>query len=222
MGLLFIFIYLIIVKLVIEISSSLLQLTGLKSEIARYQAISMLTGTGFTTDESKLIIDHPVRRKISEFLILFGAFSLAVIISSISNILSDDFRIPTLAVIGSLLAFLLLILKTPFIKQKLTAKVKREIKGHFSFSELPIQDALYYSESDTVTKLIVPKNFKYKNRPLKEMLRHDEDIHVLLIARGERAIRRNLYETVLQEGDQIILYGDKQVIRNRFKEFLYD
>jgi hypothetical protein len=220
MGLLFIFIYFIIIKFVIEISSSLLQLTGLKPDIARYQAISMLTGTGFTTDESKLIIDHPVRRKISEFLILFGAFSLAVIISSISSILSNDFRIPTLAVICGLLGLLLLILKTPFIKERLTSKMKREIKGHFAFAELPIRDALYFSESDTVTKLIVLEDFQYKNRPLKEMLRFNEDIHVLLIIRGEQAVRQNLYETVLQEGDQIVLYGNKHVIHQRFKEYL--
>ncbi|MCO0598298.1 hypothetical protein NGI46_12605 [Peribacillus butanolivorans] len=88
MNVVFMVLYFLIIGLVIEISVTLLKLTGLKNTVARFQVISMLTGTGFTTDESKSIIDHPVRIKLSMFLILFGAFSLAVIISSISTLRS--------------------------------------------------------------------------------------------------------------------------------------
>ncbi|MFC3883996.1 hypothetical protein ACFOU2_11050 [Bacillus songklensis] len=220
MGLLFISIYLIIVKLVIEISSSLLQVTGLDPKIARYQAISMLTGTGFTTDESKLIINHPVRRKISEVLILFGAFSLAVIISSISNILSDDFNISTLLIISGILGFISLVLRVPSINERLTHRVKRKIKHNFSVSELPIRDVLYFSKNDIVINLIVNEEFEYKDKKLKEMIHPHEDIHVLLINRGEFPIRKNLYETTLQLGDRIVLYGDKDLIKQRFTHFL--
>ncbi len=80
--------------LVVEIAIALLITTGLEPQIARFQVVSMMTSTGFTTKESELILRHPIRRKIAVFLILFGAFSLAVVISSISNILAQSFRIP--------------------------------------------------------------------------------------------------------------------------------
>ncbi|WP_053347867.1 hypothetical protein [Peribacillus butanolivorans] len=103
MNVVFMVLYFLIIGLVIEISVTLLKLTGLKNTVARFQVISMLKGTGFTTDEPKSIIDHPVRRKISMFLILFGAFSLAVIISSISTLLTDDLRLMELSIIIGIL-----------------------------------------------------------------------------------------------------------------------
>ncbi|MCM3570515.1 hypothetical protein [Neobacillus mesonae] len=45
----------------------------------------MMTATVFTTGESELILGHPIRRRLAAFSILFGVFSLAVIISSISQ-----------------------------------------------------------------------------------------------------------------------------------------
>src|SRR4051794_18364085 len=92
MNILFLFIYLIIIMTVIEIFVIFFRLTGLKKEVSRFQVISMMTGTGFTTGESELILGHPIRRKLATFLILFGAFSLAVIISSISQFLSEGLR----------------------------------------------------------------------------------------------------------------------------------
>ncbi|QDY45062.1 hypothetical protein FK545_04780 [Planococcus glaciei] len=96
---LFVLLYSVIMWLVIEIAVVLFAATGLQKPIARYQVISMLTATGFTTDESSLIIDHPIRRRISAAVILFGYFSLAVMISSIASVLSNDLRTNLLAVV---------------------------------------------------------------------------------------------------------------------------
>ena len=37
-----------------------LRLTGLPEHSARFQAISALTGTGFTTSEAEMIVNYPV------------------------------------------------------------------------------------------------------------------------------------------------------------------
>jgi hypothetical protein len=94
MGFLFILIYCIFIFFVLELSITILKITGLDHKVARFQVVSMLTSTGFTTKESELILRHPIRRKIAVFLILFGVFSLAVFISTISNILAKSFEIP--------------------------------------------------------------------------------------------------------------------------------
>src|SRR6476620_11605339 len=107
MSFLFILFYFVIIYFVLEIAVVLMVSTGLDVEIARFQVVSILTSTGFTTHESELIARHPIRRKISIFLILFGVFSLAVIISFISAILAKDFRLLELlgitAIFGALL-----------------------------------------------------------------------------------------------------------------------
>ncbi|MGG1574583.1 TrkA C-terminal domain-containing protein [Fictibacillus sp. NRS-1165] len=218
MGYIFIFLYLIIVGLVIEIASTLLVYTGLDRKISRYQVISMLTGTGFTTDESKLIIDHPLRRKISAFLILFGAFSLAVIISSISSILADDFKTTELMVISTTLLVLLLILKIPSVQTFFTQTVEEETKDSYPLSELPIKDVLYFDEEDFVTAILVREDFSLIGKEVKALIEPGEDIHVILLIRGDLPLRENLYETEIREGDRLIVYGNERIIKNKFNQ----
>ncbi|SDM97743.1 hypothetical protein SAMN04488137_2880 [Fictibacillus solisalsi] len=216
MGYFFILLYLIIVGLVIEIASTLLVFTGLKKSISRYQVISMLTGTGFTTDESKLIIDHPLRRKISAFLILFGAFSLAVIISSISNILSNDFKTTELMVISSSLLALLFILKIPKVSRFFSHKAEEETKDSYPLSELPIKDVLYFDQDDFITTLEVRDDFHYVGKKVHTLIKRGEDVHIILLIRGDMPVRENLYDQEIQEGDRLIVYGNEPLIRSKF------
>jgi len=53
-----------------RIAAVAMRLTGLPEAQARFQALSALTGTGFTTSEAELIVNYPVRRKIVTFLMV--------------------------------------------------------------------------------------------------------------------------------------------------------
>jgi len=57
--------------------------TGLSVEVAHFQARSALTGVGFTTTGSELIVNHPVRRRIVLTLMLFGNAGLVTIIATL-------------------------------------------------------------------------------------------------------------------------------------------
>ncbi|MES9736126.1 hypothetical protein ABWK46_02085, partial [Peribacillus frigoritolerans] len=161
MNVLFMLLYFIIIVLVIEISVTLMKLTGLKGTVARFQVISMLTGTGFTTDESKSIIDHPVRRKISMFLILFGAFSLAVIISSISTLLTDDLRLMELSIIIGILLVLTVLVKVPFLNNRLSNKMKSEMYNHYELWEHPIEEVLFLEDEDVVMEIDIYEDSEF-------------------------------------------------------------
>ncbi|WP_046175435.1 TrkA C-terminal domain-containing protein [Domibacillus indicus] len=218
MGFVFIFLYLLIVVLVIEISVIAFVLTGLEKEVARYQAISMLTGTGFTTDESQLIIDHPVRRRISMFLILFGAFSLAVIISAISNILSDDLRLTELMVISGVLFVIFIVGKTPLTKKHLEHRFQYEMKKNLDISELPIKEALFLNEDDLVTDIVVDENTRLDGEKVKNVFEQGQDANLLFIKRGEVNIREDLAEETIEAGDKLYVYGNRQVIEKLTQE----
>ncbi|WP_102275199.1 hypothetical protein [Cytobacillus massiliigabonensis] len=129
MNILFLFIYLIIILVVIEVFVILFRLTGLNVEVSRFQVISMMTGTGFTTDESELILGHPIRRKLATFLILFGAFSLAVIISSISQFLAQDIRMKEIFTIAGTVIFVFSLLKLTAIQKILTKYLNKELNN---------------------------------------------------------------------------------------------
>lgn len=218
MGILFIFIYLFIVFTVIEINTSIFETTGLERQVARFQVISMLTGTGFTTGESELIIDHPVRRRLGAFLILFGAFSLAVIISAISNLLADTFYTMEITYIAGGLLVLLFILRTPGIQNFLSEKMKGELKETYELADLPIRDVLLMDDEDEVREISIKNDSPFKDKTFDEVVSHKDDIILLFIKRGDVNIRRKSHETKLEPGDRLVLYGNNPLIDEKFKD----
>lgn len=57
--------------------------TGLTRESAKFQARSAFSGAGFTTSESEMVVNHPVRRRIVMVLILMGNAGIVAAVSSL-------------------------------------------------------------------------------------------------------------------------------------------
>lgn len=210
--------YFIFIAIVIEIATIFLCLTGLSRKVARYQAISMLTNTGFTTDEAKLISEHPIRRKISAVLILFGAFSLAVVISILSTYLQDDLKIPEMGAIVLLFSVIMMLLKTKrltsFFKRKFSAKME----DHYEPEELPIKEVLYLNEDDCFTDIPIQKGSSHIGKRMADLFSGQKDMQLLFIRRGEEAIRINLAQEHVHEGDLLFVYGNKKEIMQNYNE----
>jgi hypothetical protein len=221
-GFLFTLLYFAIIAVVIEINVLLFTLTGLKKEIARFQVISMFTATGFTTGESELILEHPIRRRLSTFLILFGVFSLAVVISSISNILSDEFRSIELGMITLVLIALYLILTVPKIKKTLKKKFESHLEKKYDLADLPLRDVMYFDKEDVVVEIPIHKESSIIGKELKDVIEHEDDLLVLFIKRGDVTLRKDSYKTKIQEGDMIFLYGHQESLNKRFKKEMED
>jgi hypothetical protein len=218
MGILFIFIYLFIVFTVIEINASIFVATGLERKVARFQVISMLTGTGFTTGESELIIDHPVRRRLGAFLILFGAFSLAVIISAISKLLEDEFYTMEIGYVAGGLLALLLVLRAPIVQHVMSGKLKSELKENYELADLPISDVLVMDEDDEVREIAIKEDSRLADMTFDDIVDMEDDIILLFIKRGEINIRNKAHETKLEPGDKLVLYGNNPKIEEKFKD----
>ena len=69
--------------IVIRVATVGLTLTELSKDLARFQAVSAFTGSGFTTRESEDIVNHPVRRRIAMHLMLLGHVGVVVVIPSL-------------------------------------------------------------------------------------------------------------------------------------------
>jgi len=55
--------------LITRVATVAFTLTGLSRDVARFQARSALSGTGFTTSEAEAVVGHPVRRRIAPRLV---------------------------------------------------------------------------------------------------------------------------------------------------------
>lgn len=218
MSLLFLLVYLIIILVVMEIFVVLFRLTGLKVEVSRFQVISMMTGTGFTTGESELILGHPIRRKLAAFLILFGAFSLAVIISSISQFLSKGIVLTEILMAAAAVIIVFCTLKVTGIQQLLSKRFNKELKHNVALVDLPIRDLFLKNKKDILLNLHLYTESQLAQSSLNQVVPHHDSLEfvILFIERGDVIIRKNMYDTALQEGDQLLLFGQQAVIQQTF------
>ena len=67
---------------IVRIAGVIMRLTGLPESIARFQALSALTGTGFTTGESEMIVNYPIRRHVLMALMIIGHLGLVTLAST--------------------------------------------------------------------------------------------------------------------------------------------
>jgi len=86
----------------VRIAAVALRLTGMAEDMARFQALSALTGTGYTTAEAEMVVNYPIRRKIATWLMIVGNLG---IMSVLSTIMVSFIRIDTTG--GSLIVQLL-------------------------------------------------------------------------------------------------------------------
>ena len=78
-----IFVLLSVSIFVVRIASVAMRLTGLDDASARFQALSAFTGTGFTTNESEMIVNYPVRRRIVSVVMIIGNMGLVGVLATI-------------------------------------------------------------------------------------------------------------------------------------------
>ncbi len=67
----------------VRVAGVALRLTGLPQPVARFQSISALTGTGFTTSEAEGTMHHPTRRRILTLLMFAGHLGVVSLASTV-------------------------------------------------------------------------------------------------------------------------------------------
>ena len=83
MAVLSLFIAIALLFVIARVGAAAFELTGVPSESARFQSLSALTGVGFTTAESELIVRHAGRRRIAVFLMFTGSAGILGVGSSL-------------------------------------------------------------------------------------------------------------------------------------------
>jgi Trk-type K+ transport system membrane component len=76
--------------LIVRAGAIALMMTGMDQRRARFQALSLFSGTGFTTREAETIVNHPQRRQIATWLMILGnAGIVTVIVTATSSLVTS-------------------------------------------------------------------------------------------------------------------------------------
>ena len=159
MGLFFLIITIALIFLIWEIASVALSITGLAHDKARFQALSALTGTGFTTRDSELIISHRQRRAIVMALMILGNVGIILILSNIIISKTTVYLFLKLGVLSVLLFLLYKIASHKGLMRKLKKEIEDKLLKTSVFEKRAIEEILNLAQGYGVVELNLKENF---------------------------------------------------------------
>ncbi|MFO7849448.1 MAG: TrkA C-terminal domain-containing protein [Spirochaetia bacterium] len=206
------FVLLIISLSIVRIAAVILQLTGIAYDSALFQARSAFTGAGFTTRESEMIVNHPVRRKVISTLMLFGNIGFVTFVSSLVisflSVETRDAMLRNLIILLGGLLFLSFMSRAKIIGILLTKITERFLKKWTKIHTYDYDSLLNLSGDYEVITIKTKRESWLSERELSDLRLSDEGILVLAIRREDgHFIGSPRGDTMIYENDELIVYG---------------
>lgn len=216
-------IFLLLFILLIEIVTVLFRLTEMQEEKARFQVISILTGTGFTTKESELITQHPRRRNLAQAVMILGYAGSITFTSFIINILIDiikqNISLKEILITGGLALTLLLILKNKKIILFIDNIIEKTILKNriMKRSVNNVYKLLNKSKGYGLYNILIETDSKFIGKTLQQSeFKEKYNIQILNIDKGHELINQPDGNYVIEKGDNLLVYGRTETIIKMF------
>lgn len=185
---------------------------------------SLLTGCGFTTKESEIILSSPSRRKLARAIMLFGyVFSVSIVSAVVNIVLSLRqseieklfWELPVLLALLVALALLKRIPKVRRFSEKLFSRLAERIfyrkKGE---NRLLLLDYISSSAIAQIDLFTTPTELL--NVPLRNSGLRQENILIMLLRRSGKDARPMSPDECFLDGDTLVVCGPLKSIEKRF------
>ncbi len=207
-----------------ELFTIFFRFTGLPTEKARFQVISLLTGCGFTTQESEMIVTGRSRRRLARVTMLFGyVFNITVVSAFINVFLSlkatqvENYLLAVLIPAG-VVAVILVFMRVPGVRawgDRLLQRVADRLIRADSGNTVTQLDYIGRDLIALVTLNDIPE--EYQDVPLSDTgLRADTGILVMLVETPGSGPVPAGADTVFHVGDKLTVFGDYKTICQAF------
>ena len=210
--------------IITELFTIFFRFTGLPDEKARFQVISLLTGCGFTTRESEMILSNRPRRRLARITMLFGyVFNITIVSAFVNVFLSlkvaqvENYFLVVLIPLCAV-AIIFVFIRFPSVRawgdRQLERLVDRLVHGETGNTVMPL-DYIGKDSIALVTLKHIPE--EYQNVPLSRTgLRAETGILVMLVEpEGGKAAPAGA-DTVFHVGDKLTVFGDYATICRSF------
>ena len=207
-----------------ELFAMLFRFTGLPDEKARFQVISLLTGCGFTTHESELLLTNRSRRRLARITMLFGyVFNITIVSMMINVLLSINLSVISnlFSILIPMLAAVIIItfMRVPKIRawgDRVIERLAGRLTRRESANSVLLLDYLGEDSIAQVTLAEVPEVFR--GLPLAKIgLRPKHNIMVMLIEKPNQKAVPAGANTVIEAGDKLTVFGDYKTIAAVFE-----
>lgn len=199
--------------LISKIATIALARTGMSVEIARFQARSAFSGAGFTTSASEGVVNHPVRRKIIMWLILFGNAGLVSVAATLIIGLGEESseRGPEwikYAILFSGAMALIAAARSQIIDRFLTRRINWLLSRYSDHLTLDLTELIGISGEYGVVEFDAIEHPALVGKALSDLRLREQGILVLGIHTtnaGYLGVPRGRY--TIEEDDRLVLYG---------------
>jgi hypothetical protein len=208
-----------------ELFTMLFRFTGLPDERARFQVVSLLTGCGFTTRESEMILSSRSRRRLARITMLFGYVFNITIVSAFVNVFLSLKLVQaehTFAAVLIPLAAALVVLALGRIRpvrariDGLIGKLVGKLLRRGAENTVLLIDYIGADSIAVVTLKHVPDHLA--GIPLRDSgLRNQENILVMLMERGGQKASAVSADTVFLPGDKLTVFGSFTAVCRAFE-----
>ena len=211
--------------IIAELFTMLFRFTGLPDERARFQVVSLLTGCGFTTRESEMILSSRARRRLARITMLFGYVFNITIVSAFVNVFLSLKLVQaehTFAAMLIPLAAVLGVFALGRIRQvraqvdRLIEKLLGKLLRRDSENTVLLIDYIGADSIALVTLNRVPEALE--GVPLRDTgLKGEENILVMLLERGGQKAAAAGADTVFLPGDKLTVFGRYSAVCRAFE-----
>ncbi len=233
---LILFILTLIVSFVaVRVGAIAFQLTGLEWSLAKFQALSCFSGTGFTTKEAELITGNKQRRKIATILIILGNAGFVIMIATLAGSLVPQetilsklsesflpFNIPpdlvkwvNLIIIVAVVYGIYKVFTHEKFVRKMTNILRKKIIKKEIFQKVSFEELLLATGGYGISRIAVSSGSPVLNKTLAKSGLREQDIMVLATVRGSETIPNPPANMKILLGDKLICFGKLENIRNR-------
>lgn len=211
------FIIIIASVLIVRIATIALVQTGLSKDVAKFQARSAFSGSGYTTRESEQIVGHPVRRNIISSLMLLGSAGVVTAISSLvlSFVSSDPKQtIERLLFMSAGLIILFFILKSKFVDRKVSDVIKWALSKYSSIDVHDYEDLLRVQKDYSIAEITISQENSLAGKTLLESRLLESGVMILGINKKDGSyIGVPKGGDTIEAGDIVLTYGKREKLK---------
>ncbi len=196
------------------------QLTGLDWHTAQFQALSAFTMTGFTTRASELVVQHPIRRRITMTLVVSGYAATATVVATLVTSVSNKTLLVTLeniALMGMVVVLFSIAARQSGLQERLAEPVRAFLHTRIHPDLVPQEELLEYQQGYGIVRIEIPAHCRLEGLALHETDIKDFRLQVLAIERRDQVLAVPAGSVVIQQGDHVVLYGKMNNVDAAFR-----
>jgi hypothetical protein len=202
--------------IIVRIGGFALQLTGIEPDVARFQALSAFSGTGFTTREAERVVGNRTRRRIVTILIILGnAGTVTVIATLVASFTQVEgymwFFIRLAIIIGGIFGLYQLIIRSNF-GRRIPAWLQRPIVNRI-LRGAPAVEEIFHVEKDWAISLVTMKGSSKSIGLSVADITAEGDIEILSIDRVGAYITKPNWDEKIVEGDRLLVYANRKSVK---------